>query len=244
MVSSGLSTAGGFDLRQVGWDANPSLVASQLKALGLLPDLDGWQVVFSGLGDVAGRQHALPLPQQTTLESYWTAICRASGAASCRVDTTARPQLASHVTNPAPVVPVPVVASVRGPNSASVATTVPNALLFQFNSSVLVPSADAILQPIAQRARHQRQLISITGYASPDGGSAAYNTELSLLRARAVRTRLIALGLPAGQIAQVKGLGADGKTIQACKVAGKFDEAVCAQLRHVVIVLWPAKTNS
>ena len=90
VVSSGLSTAGGFDLRQVGWDANPSLVASQLKALGLLPDLDGRQVVFSGLGDVAGRQHALPLPQQTTLESYWTAICRASGAASCRAWTRQR----------------------------------------------------------------------------------------------------------------------------------------------------------
>ena len=76
VVSSGLSTSGGLDLRQVGWDASPSSVAAQLKARGLLPDLAGYQVVFSGLGDTSGRQRALPLPQQTTLASYWLAICQ------------------------------------------------------------------------------------------------------------------------------------------------------------------------
>jgi hypothetical protein len=50
IVSSGLSTAGGFDLRQVGWDADPGSVANQLKQRGLLPGLAGWHVVFSGLG--------------------------------------------------------------------------------------------------------------------------------------------------------------------------------------------------
>ena len=49
VISSGLSTAGGLDMRQVGWDAGPQSVASQLKARGLLPDLAGYRVVFSGL---------------------------------------------------------------------------------------------------------------------------------------------------------------------------------------------------
>ena len=79
VISSGLSTAGGFDLRQVGWAANPSSIAAQLKARGLLPDLAGYTVVFSGLGNTAGRQPALPLPQQTTLAKYWLAICQAAG---------------------------------------------------------------------------------------------------------------------------------------------------------------------
>jgi hypothetical protein len=56
ILSSGLSTAGGFDLRLVGWDADPSLVAAQLKHRGLLPDLAGWRVIFSGLADTAGRR--------------------------------------------------------------------------------------------------------------------------------------------------------------------------------------------
>ena len=236
ILSSGLSTAGGFDLRQVGWDADPSSIAAQLKQRGLLPDLAGWRVIFSGLGDTAGRQPALPLPQQTTLASYWMAICRAAGAAACQTDETTRPDPPSRSTTPVPVVPVPVVLSVRGPNGAT-GVSVPSDELFAFDSAVLLPGADAILGPLAAKARSGHLLVTVTGYASPDGGSAAYNLALSRARALAVRARLVALGLPPGQITRVTGLGTDGKTSQACDVAGQFDEAVCAQLRRVVVLL-------
>ena len=236
ILSSGLSTAGGFDLRQVGWDADPSSVAAQLKQRGLLPDLAGWRVIFSGLGDTAGRQPPLPLPQQTTLASYWMAICHAAGAAACQTDETTRPDPPSRSTVPVPVVPVPAVVSVRGPNG-STGVSVPGDELFAFNSATLLPGADGILGPLAAQARSGRLLVTITGYASPDGGSAAYNLALSRARAQAVRARLVALGLPPGQITRVTGLGTDGKTLQACDVAGQFDEAVCAQLRRVVVLL-------
>ena len=243
VVSSGLSTSGGFDLRQVGWDANPSWVAAQLKTRGLLPDLAGYQVVFSGLGDTAGRQPALPLPQQTTLASYWETICQAGGAASCSVDDTDRPEPPSRSIIPVPPVAVPAVHSVTGPRHQTI-TTLPDTLLFPFDSSTLVPSADTILQPIAQRAREQNQLVSITGYASPDGGTSAYNLTLSGRRANAVRDRLIALGLPAGQVGQATGAGTAGKTRAACLIDGQLDEAACAQLRKVVIVMSPLAATS
>ena len=236
ILSSGLSTAGGFDLRQVGWDAAPGSVAAQLKQRGLLPDLAGWRVIFSGLGDTAGRQPSLPLPQQTALASYWMAICRAAGAAACQTDETTRPDPSSRSTTPVPVVPVPVVLSVRGPNGAT-GVSVPSDELFAFDSAVLLPGADAVLGPLAAKARSGHLLVTVTGYASPDGGSAAYNLALSRARALAVRARLVALGLPPGQITRVTGLGTDGKTSQACDVAGQFDEAVCAQLRRVVVLL-------
>jgi outer membrane protein OmpA-like peptidoglycan-associated protein len=242
VISSGLSTSGGFDLRQVGWDASPSSVAAQLKARGLLPDLAGYQVLFSGLGDTADRQRPLPLPQQTTLARYWEAICQASGAASCSMDNTGRPEPPSHSTIPVPLVPVPVVTSVTGPRHNTI--TLPDTLLFPYGSSTLVPSADAILRPIAQRARSQHQLVSITGYASPDGGSHAYNLALSARRANAVRDRLLALGLPAGQAGQVAGAGTAGKSRDACLIHGQLDEATCAQLRKVVIVLSPAAATT
>ena len=243
VTSSGLSTAGGFDLRQVGWDADPSSVAAQLKARGLLPDLGGYQVVFSGLGDTAGRQPSLPLPQQTTLARYWEQICQASGATSCSVDDTDRTEPPSRSTIPVPIVPVPAVHSVTGPEHQTI-TTLPDTLLFPFDSFTLVPSADTILQPIAQRARDQHQLVSITGYASPDGGTSAYNLTLSARRATAVRARLIALGLPAGQAGQATGAGTAGKTRAACLIDGQLDEAVCAQLRKVVIVMSPLAVTS
>jgi outer membrane protein OmpA-like peptidoglycan-associated protein len=236
ILSSGVSTAGGFDLRLVGWDADPSTVAAQLKQRGLLPDLAGWHVIFSGLGDTAGRQPPLPLPQRTTLTSYWMAICRAAGAAGCQLDETTRPDPHSRSITPVPVVPVPVVVSVQGPNGAT-GVSVPSDELFAFGRAVLLPGADSVLEPLAARARSGHLLVTITGYASPDGGSVAYNLALSRARALAVRARLVALGLPPRQITRVTGLGADGKTAQACDVSGQFDEAVCAQLRRVVVLL-------
>ena len=107
-----------------------------------------------------------------------------------------------------------------------------------------MPSANSILRPIANRARSQDHSVSITGYASPDGGTGAYNLALSARRAAAVRDRLIALGLPAGQVGQVTGAGTAGASRAACLSHGQLDEAVCAQLRKVVIVLSPATATA
>jgi outer membrane protein OmpA-like peptidoglycan-associated protein len=238
ILSSGLSTAGGFDLRQVGWDASPATVAAQLKARGLLPVLAGWQVVFSGLGDTAGTQPPLPLPQRTTLTSYWMAICHAAGAPSCRADEMTRPDPPSRSKTAVPVVPVPTVQSVRGPHG-STSISIPNDELFGFASASLLAGADSILGPLAAKARSGHLTATITGYASPDGGSPAYNLALSRTRALTVRVRLVALGLPPSQITSVTGLGTDGETSQACDVSGQFDETVCALKRRVVVLLTP-----
>ena len=238
ILSSGLSTAGGFNLRDVGWDANPRTVAAQLRQRGLLPRLAGWRVDFSGLADVAGRQPALPLPQRSTLTAYWMAICHAAGAAACGTDDTIRPDPASRSTTPVPVVPVPAVSPVAGPHH-SAGLSVPADELFAFNSASLLAGADGVLGPLASRARAQHRLVTITGYASPDGGSAAYNLALSRDRALAVRNRLVALGLPPSQISQVTGLGTAGQPLRACDLHGQLDEAICAGLRRVVILLIP-----
>ena len=238
ILSSGLSTAGGFNLRDVGWDANPRTVAAQLRQRGLLPRLAGWRLVFSGLADVSGRQPTLPLPQRTTLTAYWMAICHAAGAAACRIDDTIRPDPPSRSSTPVPVVPVPAVTPVTGPHH-SAGLSVPADELFAFNSASLLAGADGVLSPLANRARAQHQLVTITGYASPDGGSAAYNLALSKDRARAVRNRLVALGLPLSQISQVTGLGTAGQPPRACDLHGQLDEAICAGLRRVVILLIP-----
>jgi outer membrane protein OmpA-like peptidoglycan-associated protein len=238
ILSSGLSTAGGFNLLSVGWDANPAAVARQLKQRGLLPRLTGWRVDFSGLADVAGDQPSLPLPQRTTLAAYWMAICHTAQATACSDDDTIRPDPPSRSTTPVPVVPVPAVTAVVGPHHAA-GVSVPADELFSFDSARLLAGADSILRPLVSRARAGRRLVSISGYASPDGGSGPYNLALSRSRALSVRNRLLALGLPAGQVAQVAGLGTAGLTIRACYRHGQLDEAVCATMRRVVILLNP-----
>jgi outer membrane protein OmpA-like peptidoglycan-associated protein len=233
LLSSGVSTAGGFDLRQVGWAEPPAAAAAALKSRGLLPDLNGWTIIFSGLGQTSGRQPALPLPQQTTLAAYWLAICHAAGATACRVDESPRRLSPSRSTVPVPVVPVPAVQSITGPHQQK-KSIVPADLLFRFASSTLVPAANSYLSPIAEQEIHGHYFVSITGEASPDGGSAAYNDRLSALRARAVQDRLVTLGVPSSKIIRVRGVGTDHQT---CTVHGTLDESRCAQLRRVVIVL-------
>jgi outer membrane protein OmpA-like peptidoglycan-associated protein len=240
LLTSGVTTSGGFDLRKAGWAEPPASAAAELKQRGLLPDLAGWTLIFSGLGETGGRQPALPLPQQTTLASYWLAICHAAGAAACRVDDSPRPIRASHSTVPVPVVPVPAVQSITGPRGQQ-QSIVPADLLFAFGRATLLPGANSYLAPIAVRAGSGSFSVSITGQASPDGGTASYNLRLSASRAQAVQRRLIMLGLPARRITQVSGIGTAG---QSCTVNGTLDESKCAQLRRVVITLSPATAAS
>ncbi|MGE5287133.1 MAG: OmpA family protein [Micromonosporaceae bacterium] len=239
VVSSGLSTAGGFDLRQVGWGADPRAMGAQLKDRGLLPRLAGWHVVFSGLGDTAAPQPALPQPQRAELTAYWLAICRAAGAASCRTDEVTRLDPPSRSTTPVPTVPVPAVRSVVGPHHEG-GKIVPADTFFAFNSARLLPGADSILGPLATQATSRHLKVSITGYASPDGGSNAYNKALSLARAMSIRARFLSLDVPASQIVKVTGDGTAGKTASACYRGGHLDETICARLRRVVILLSPA----
>jgi outer membrane protein OmpA-like peptidoglycan-associated protein len=238
VVSSGLSTAGGFDLRQVGWSADPAAVAAQLGREGLLPPLAGWHVVFSGLGDTAGDQPALPLPQQAELDAYVMAICHAAGAASCATDDVTRPDPPALSTYPAPVVPVPVVTSVQGPHRWT-GVSIPADIFFRLNSSQLLPGADSVLAPLAARAVAHHLEVSIQGFASPETGTPAYNQALSQARADAIGARLITLGVSPAQIVKVVGEGTAGKTAAACYRGGHLDEAFCATLRRVVILLSP-----
>jgi outer membrane protein OmpA-like peptidoglycan-associated protein len=238
VLSSGLSTAGGFDIRQVGWGADPRTVAVSLNHWGLLPRLAGWHVVFSGLADTGGRQPAVPLPQRTILTSYWLALCQVAGAASCAVDGLTRPEPPSRSVTPVPVVTFPRVTSFRGPHGQT--TDVPADAFFPFDSAQLLPGADAVLGPLAAEARAQYLQVTIVGYASPDGGTNAFNLALSAARARAVETRLVALGVPASLVVKAMGLGTAGQPRSACYRQGRLDEAICAQLRRVVITLYPA----
>jgi outer membrane protein OmpA-like peptidoglycan-associated protein len=239
VLSSGLSTAGGFDLRQVGWGADPRTAAASLSRQGLLPRLARWKVVFSGLADTSGRQPAPPVSGRTILTRYWLALCHAAGAVSCSVDTVTRPDPPSRSTTPVPVVRFPRVISYRGPHGGQT-TNVPADAFFAFNSARLLPGADIILGPIATKARDQHREVTIIGYASPDGGSGAYNLALSAKRARAVRARLTSLGVPASLIGKAIGLGTAGQPRSACYRHGHLDETICARLRHVLITLLSA----
>lgn len=239
VLSSGLSTGGAFDLRQVGWDADPARLARDLAARGFLPDLRGWTVRFVGLGEVAGAQPRLPEPQRRALNAYWLRICAVTGAAACRLDERGSPPRPARSTAPVPVVPVPAVTSERGPQG-SVLASVPAALLFTLDSAALLPGADDALGPLVRQALAGGDLVRITGHADASTGTPAHNRDLSTARARAVADRLIALGLPRGRLLAVTGVGSAGEPPGAELTAGRPDPVKAAAQRKVVIELIPA----
>jgi len=176
------------------------------------------------------------LPQRAELTSYWLAICAASGAASCQVDTVTRADPPSLSDLSVPVVAIPRVVSVQGPPGWS-GPSIPSDTFFAFGSYTLLPGADEVLVPIATRVMSEHLDVEIEGFASPEAGTPAYNQLLSTKRAEAVRSRLLALGVAPEQIIAVRGEGTGGRTAAACYRDGHLDESICAQLRRVVILL-------
>ena len=242
LEDSGLQETGVVNFRETGMlSADPAAIASFLTRHHDLPYLADTTVVLAGIGDTAPPQVPLSISEQDNVTAIWSAIAKAGGATSVQVDP-------APVSGPAPVhvpavlpVPLPVVSSVPGPGG-TITYRLPGVLLFYFESATLVPTADAVLRPLAEQARRRHLEVSITGYASPEG-SVTYNVALSKRRAIAVRDRLIALGLPPGGITRVTGAGTAGQTLSACLTQGQLDEAKCATLRRVVITLSPAKAD-
>ena len=195
LEDSGLQETGVVNFRETGMlSADPAAVASFLTRQHDLPYLAGITVVLAGVGDTAPPQAPLSISEQDNVTAIWSAIAKAGGATSVQVDP-------APVSGPAPahvpavlLVPLPAVTSVSGPDGTTY--RLPDMLLFYFDSATLVPTADAVLRPLAEQARRRHLEVSITGYASPEG-SVTYNVALSKRRAIAVRDRLIALGLPA-----------------------------------------------
>ncbi|QRP51161.1 OmpA family protein [Amycolatopsis sp. FDAARGOS 1241] len=235
--SSGLSTAGAFDLRQVGWTADPAAIAKQLKTAGQLPHLGGWHVLFTGLGAVAGAQPPLPTPARDKLGAYWRAICQAAGAASCDVDQSRVPARRPEATIATPAVPVPGVQSVVGPSGRISTTVADSALGFAGDSADLSPAARDLLRSLAEGisarlADRPDAPVTVRGYAAdPPGSTAAGRQELATLRAQAVAGALKASGVT--NPLDAAGIGTQpGAT---AVVGGRFDEQTATRMRRVEI---------
>jgi outer membrane protein OmpA-like peptidoglycan-associated protein len=237
VISSGLSTTGGLDLRQVGWLADPAEISAQLRQRNLLPNLSGWHVLFTGLGATAGIQSPLPKPTRDKLIAYWTAICTATGAASCDIDNSPVPAAPPAATAVMPTVPVPGVTSVTGPDVETTYSITDATLGFSADSAALSPAALDLLHRLAdlingQLADRPQATLTVTGRtADPPGSAEGDRYALSLARAQAVAAALTSGGVTQ-PITAVGGGTAPGPSATS---NGRFDEARATQMRRVDI---------
>jgi outer membrane protein OmpA-like peptidoglycan-associated protein len=237
VVSNGLSTSGGLDFRQVGWNADPAQITVQLRTRHLLPDLAGWRVVFTGLGATIGEQPPMPKPTRDKLTAYWRAICEAAGALSCHFDDTRLDPTPPTASAEMPLVQISGVTSVTGPAGEVTATLSDRVLGFAGDSAVLSPAAQDVLRQIAQRvnaklADQPDATVTIHGYtADPPESGPEDRRQLSEDRAQAVAAALAANGVT-HQMNIIGGGAAPGTTAMH---NGVFIEAIAEQMRRVAV---------
>jgi outer membrane protein OmpA-like peptidoglycan-associated protein len=235
VVGSGLQTVAPLDFRKLGWNFDPRAVVKDLTTRRLLPDLRRKQVIFAGLGRVAGSQRELPRPARQRLGDLWCAIVAAAHGECIHDDelaVTAQPR----ATLPVPVVDVPTVTTMRTGGRTQV--TIPDYLLFAADSAALQPSADDVLKSYLKDYAHrlrQGGTVDITGHTA-SVGPVAGRYALSDARARAVAARLRALGAPRTAIGLVRGVGSD-HGVPDRDASGRLIEQAAARNRVVDLVL-------
>ena len=205
LEDSGLQETGLVNFRQVGMlaAAPAGIVSSFLAHQHDLPYLTGISVVLAGVGDTAPPQLPLSISQQDNVVAIWSAIAKAAGATSVRVDPAPLTGPAPAHVPPVLLVPIPQVAlpKIPGaqvvPDKGGASYTLSDPLRdFAVGSAALTPVAEAALVRIAAdiEARAPGQIITCTG--STDGtGTAAFDLALSKKRAITVCNYLARQGI-------------------------------------------------
>jgi OmpA-OmpF porin, OOP family len=181
-------------------EALPARVVSFLSAEGELPSLAGVTVVLVGIGDTAPPQQPLGIGLQNHLRAIWSAIITAGGG---RVETDSYPR-----QNPAPdrvpsveLVQVPPLPkwpgqgySVRLPDTGPVGFE-PNTATFRDPSA----AQDALAAIAGYLLDNPTVKVELTGTTAHFDGN-QWDQTLSMRRANAVKSMLVALGVSAGQV--------------------------------------------
>jgi len=243
MVDSGLQTTDPLNFTTGLLADDPQTIVSYLKSAGELPDLKGLRVQFSGLGWTAAPQQSLDLPDRNNVTGIWQDIALAAGASCVEIDTTT-PSNRTSLSGLPPVSVVTPPAQGEAPTSCSTTDlNDSNNVGFEFDSTTFRdPSgAQATLQKLANVIISTSESVTLTGATSSEG-SDAYNMQLSLERAEAVKNLLVQMGVPARRITTVgdgshlpgrlndrgpNGQLLIGPAIQNRKVVAKLSGAAC-----------------
>lgn len=229
LLTSGLSTKAPTDLRRAGgWIANPNGFVKRTRADDL-PDTENRDLTYVGLGYATRKQPSAGPAARTALTTIYLGLCQKAGAASCRAIDQPVSQNPTKATKQVPVV------SLTEVPTACVASqiTIENSVTFKPRSSRLTKGANTVLRPIADLLRQcpAGRTVTVTGYSARTPSSTGPATDLELARARAVRRRLLELGVPARVLAETK---AGGQLVNNMP-GGRYDEGLANANRVVVL---------
>lgn len=243
--SSGLQTTGMLDLRGPGSDLD---VAATISALpqDQLPDLTGKQVIFVGLGQVAGPQQRLTERMRANVRDLWLSVCRtAHGTCDRTVLPADGGAPASKVVVPTIPVPALVPVTKSGDLKSGQVTTIPlpNGILFRRESAEFLPGAEQQLRAMVGYFRPDATTVPIA--ATAIGHTASYGKApgaraLSKQRAKHVVDVLVAAGVRGSLfdgVDSVDGVGFDRPVVPDLDAAGHLIPEAAEQNRTVILTV-------
>ncbi|WP_198588049.1 OmpA family protein [Geodermatophilus chilensis] len=239
VIDSGLSTVAPLDFTQPGLlEADPQEVADTLQRIGALPDLEGMDVTFQGLGDTAAPQEPLGIAQRDNLAAIWEAVIEAAGGemevehAPLEGDS---PSDGGRAALPeVRIVPIPDGPACSGPTVELTGSDV--AFLPDSAEFANPAAARAILEPIAKQLVETGATATLTG-TTADVGPIEGQRARGLSRAQAVLDELVELGVPRESLTAF-GLGSEySEYVPDHDADGNLLPGPAAENRKVIITL-------
>lgn len=212
IVDSGLSTTGLLNFAEKNlFEASVDDVVNQLKEKHALPDLEGVDVLWIGLGEVSGEQAPLTSNNRYQLEQLWTGVLSASGAKSVVFDSSPLSGVYDDSLPQCSIVPIVEESLDVDSNS------MPEIIKFDENTSVKfvgdkaefidVEAAKKDIAPIAKYlTANPEETMYICGMTATVSSDPNTGKGLSLKRAEACKKVLIEMGVSESQLICV-GLG-------------------------------------
>ena len=253
IMDSGLSTTGYMDFTKGLLYAEPENVVAALKEVSAIPDLDGVDVSWAFLGDVAAPQQALTVDEKENLKNIWNAVLTEAGAKSV---TFRNDFSSSEAYQDLPLVSTvdvgeeeieiagsresrPPVIEIGNSESGTPSALDPSKVSFVGDKDIFVDKK-AAKEAIAQVADLMRQYpdnrIYIVGTTATGRDDTAFCQDLSERRARAVADVLIEMGIEEDRLIPI-GLGyEDPWHIDDIGSDGHQIEELAAQNRKVLII--------
>ncbi|ADJ47536.1 OmpA-OmpF porin, OOP family [Amycolatopsis mediterranei S699] len=241
-VSNGLDNTAPLDLRvPLAGDATPESVAKMLAGDAEIPGLQGVDVQILELGQTSQGRRQMTEGEQRWIVSVWGEILKAAGVAKPRLERKSGDILdgapanvpADAVFAAAPPQPKPPV----GTGSVSLSAQA----LFDPNSPVLAPAAEAVLRPYVTILQGPGAHATITGHTATWGPIPGRDL-LSVQRAEAVRNYFIEQHVPAEALAPARGVGSSEQVVNDIDPAGNLIEQAAQRNRRIVLdIVTPTK---
>lgn len=227
--TNGLSNTAPLPLQELGPSSNWSSVLDQLPPT----DLTGTRTAFVNLG--ATRSALLPAGSRASLGLFWFEWCRRARAAACQVDT----RIATLPEGSEPVVSGKADPRVAGDwfdhgliPACSAQRDIAGRVLFDGDSAVLRPQSSATVTELADLLLANPVLhLELIGHTAT-AGALAHRQSLSQARAAALRTAIVARGVPGARVS-ARGVGSTQPILDDRDAAGELIEAKAQANRRV-----------